>query len=161
MDASTALKKAQALATRSLGSSDVRPPHPHPPLSLPAPALRPFPSTRSPSLALPFVQSSADGQRRRYNQHLLTLPTYHSQTLNEYYAKSISRDFSEFEEYQDQAVDAILDLCEDENEQVGPHLLSFLSSLLLASTSRLSVHSLTFLSNHGFFPSDVEEGLLR
>ena len=58
-------------------------------------------------------------QRRRYIQHLLTLPTYRSQILNEYYAKSITRDFSEFEEYQDQAVDAILDLCEDENEQVG------------------------------------------
>jgi hypothetical protein len=49
--------------------------------------------------------------------------------LNEYYAKSIIRDFSEFEEYQDQAVDAILDLCEDENEQVGPYLYS-LSSLI-------------------------------
>ena len=52
----------------------------------------------------------------------MTLPTYRSQSLNEYYAKSITRDFSEFEEYQDQAVDAILDLCEDENEQVGPFL---------------------------------------
>jgi hypothetical protein len=54
--------------------------------------------------------------------------------LNEYYAKSIIRDFSEFEEYQDQAVDAILDLCEDENEQVGPFLyLSFRNLFSLPS----------------------------
>ena len=59
----------------------------------------------------------------------MTLPTYRSQSLNEYYAKSITRDFSEFEEYQDQAVDAILDLCEDENEQVG--LCSLRPSFLL------------------------------
>lgn len=55
-------------------------------------------------------------------EHLLTLPAYHSQVLNEYYAAGITRDFTEFEEYQDQAVDAILDLCEDENEQVGLYL---------------------------------------
>jgi hypothetical protein len=55
--------------------------------------------------------------------------------LNEYYAKSIIRDFSEFEEYQDQAVDAILDLCEDENEQVGSYLYSLPS--LDSSTSLL------------------------
>ena len=65
-------------------------------------------------------------------QHLLTLPSYRSQSLNEYYAKSISRDFSEFEEYQDQAVDAILDLCEDENEQVG---------LFISLPSLIPIHS--------------------
>jgi hypothetical protein len=59
--------------------------------------------------------------------------------LNEYYAKSIIRDFSEFEEYQDQAVDAILDLCEDENEQVGPYLYS-LPSLIPFLSFRQMVH---------------------
>jgi len=62
-------------------------------------------------------------------EHLLTLPSHHSQTLNEYYAQAITRDFTEFEEFQDQAVDAILDLCEDENEQVGV-LFSALHPLL-------------------------------
>lgn len=106
MDASAALKKAQALASRSLGSSDVSP---LPPLLLPP---------------RPPLAERTDKQRKRYIQHLLTLPSYRSQTLNEYYATSIIRDFSEFEEYQDQAVDAILDLCEDENEQVSLGSLS-------------------------------------
>jgi hypothetical protein len=58
-------------------------------------------------------------QRRRYFEHLLTLPSYKSPTTSAYYASSITRDFTEFEDLQDQAVDAVLDLCEDENEQVG------------------------------------------
>jgi len=58
-------------------------------------------------------------------EHLLSLPTYHSQTLNEFYAQAITREFTEFEEFQDQAVDAILDLCEDENEQVSLSFSSF------------------------------------
>jgi len=112
MDASTPLKKAGALASRSLGSQDVCPPF----------------TCLSTAKELILIT-----QRRRYIQHLLTLPTYRSQSLNEYYAKSITRDFSEFEEYQDQAVDAILDLCEDENEQVGP----LFSSSFLPSSSLL------------------------
>jgi hypothetical protein len=120
MDASTALKKAQALSSRSLGSSDVCP--------------LPTSSLQLPPFACRKV---ADGQRRRYIQHLLTLPTYRSQTLNEYYAKSITRDFSEFEEYQDQAVDAILDLCEDENEQVGPYLFSLPSLIQFLSLEQV------------------------
>jgi len=121
MDASTALKKAQALASRSLGSSDVCPPSPITSSTTPSPP--------------PLRKKGTDKQRKRYIQHLLTLPSYRSQSLNEYYAKSIIRDFSEFEEYQDQAVDAILDLCEDENEQVSvgslPSDVHFPSSWIL------------------------------
>jgi len=58
--------------------------------------------------------------------------------LNEYYAKSIIRDFSVFEEYQDQAVDAILDLCEDENEQVGPYLYSLPALILFLSLGQVT-----------------------
>jgi hypothetical protein len=93
MDGPTALKKAQALSTRSFNSTDVS--------------------------CCPSFVVRANNKRRRYFEHLLTLPACKSPTTSAYYARSITRDFTEFEDLQDQAVDAVLDLCEDENEQVG------------------------------------------
>lgn len=58
-------------------------------------------------------------QRRLYVEQLLTLPAYKDPQLTAYFAASISRHFSEVEDLQDQAVDAVLDLCEDEDEAVG------------------------------------------
>jgi hypothetical protein len=58
----------------------------------------------------------------------LTLPSYKIQSINAYYAKCIARNFGEFEDLQDQAVDAVLDLCEDEDEQVSRCLAPWTSS---------------------------------
>jgi hypothetical protein len=69
--------------------------------------------------------------------------------LNEYYAKSVVRDFSEFEEYQDQAVDAILDLCEDENEQVRPFLCSSFLSSSPSVTSFLAIQQVIYTRGRG------------
>jgi hypothetical protein len=91
----SALRTAQDLSAKSFSSTDVSP------------------------IAPVLHWARADYQRRRYFEHLLTLPSFKVQSINAYYAKSIARNFNEFEDLQDQAVDAVLDLCEDEDEQVS------------------------------------------
>jgi hypothetical protein len=57
-------------------------------------------------------------QRRAFFEHLITLPTYRDPTCTLMFTSLITRGFTEFEDLQDVAVDAVLDLCEDEDEQV-------------------------------------------
>ena len=58
-------------------------------------------------------------QKRRYLEHLLQLPGYKDPQLIAYFAESVSLHFADVADLQDQAVDAVLDLCEDDNEQVS------------------------------------------
>lgn len=58
-------------------------------------------------------------QKRQHVEHLLTLPAYRDPQLTHYFSESISIHFADVGDLQDQAVDAVLDLCEDEDEKVS------------------------------------------
>lgn len=69
-------------------------------------------SQRKPNRADPL-------QKRQYLEHLLTLPAYKDPQLTAYFAESVSLHFADVGDLQDQAVDSVLDLCEDEDEKVS------------------------------------------
>jgi hypothetical protein len=50
---------------------------------------------------------------------LITLPSYRDPTCTLLFSSLITRYFKEFEDLQDGTVDAVLDLCEDEDEAVS------------------------------------------
>jgi hypothetical protein len=68
-------------------------------------------------------------QRRAFFEHLLTLPTYPSYRTKSHFGTLVPKYFAEFEDLQDRAVDAILDLCEDDDEKVRVYNLTTFSSV--------------------------------
>ena len=57
-------------------------------------------------------------QRRKLQEHLISLCSYPSYECKAYFGTFVAKHFAEFEDLQDKAVDAILDLCEDDEERV-------------------------------------------
>ena len=64
----------------------------------------------------------ADPQRRTFQEHLISLCSYPSYDCKSFFGTLIAKFFAEFEDLQDGAVDAILDLCEDDAEKVSAGL---------------------------------------
>ncbi|WWC90429.1 uncharacterized protein L201_005364 [Kwoniella dendrophila CBS 6074] len=56
--------------------------------------------------------------RRKCQEHLITLPSYPDYQNKAMFGTFMFKLFGEFEDLQDSAIDALLDLCEDEDEKV-------------------------------------------
>ncbi|TYJ57261.1 hypothetical protein B9479_001994 [Cryptococcus floricola] len=56
--------------------------------------------------------------RRQCHSALIALPSVGSSNAKHFFGSNISTFFAEFEDLQDQAIDALLDLCEDEDEDM-------------------------------------------
>ncbi|WRT68687.1 uncharacterized protein IL334_005667 [Kwoniella shivajii] len=56
--------------------------------------------------------------RRKFQELLITLPRYSAYENKAFFGLLVAKYFGEFEDLQDSAIDALLDLCEDEDEKV-------------------------------------------
>ncbi|OCF57729.1 hypothetical protein L486_05194 [Kwoniella mangroviensis CBS 10435] len=56
--------------------------------------------------------------KRQFQEHLITLPSYPEYENKAFFGTLVAKYFGEFEDLQDTAIDALLDLCEDEDEKV-------------------------------------------
>ncbi|WVQ68536.1 uncharacterized protein L199_006745 [Kwoniella botswanensis] len=56
--------------------------------------------------------------KRKFQEHLITLPSYPEYENKAFFGTLVAKYFGEFEDLQDTAIDALLDLCEDEDEKV-------------------------------------------
>ncbi|WVQ80007.1 hypothetical protein IAT38_002108 [Cryptococcus sp. DSM 104549] len=56
--------------------------------------------------------------RRDFYTHLITLPSYPDKECKTFFGTLVGKFFAEFEDLQDSAIDALLDLCEDEDEKM-------------------------------------------
>lgn len=84
-----------------------------------APRRRRRPHRRTPPLPLPPFQAHPP-QRRRFHAQLIALPPPPPASLpaKSFFGTLVHKFFAEFEDLQDAAIDALLDLCEDEDEKV-------------------------------------------
>ncbi|ORX38269.1 hypothetical protein BD324DRAFT_346271 [Kockovaella imperatae] len=62
-------------------------------------------------------QSTAEA-RRRFYEKLISICAYPSYECKAFFGTLVAKHFREFDDLQDKAIDAILDLCEDEEEKV-------------------------------------------
>ncbi|KAK8854546.1 hypothetical protein IAR55_003285 [Kwoniella newhampshirensis] len=69
-------------------------------------------------MASALAPNSTSEARRKFHQHLITLPSYPSYDSKAFFGTLVAKFFGEFESLQDDAIDALLDLCEDEEERV-------------------------------------------
>ncbi len=58
-------------------------------------------------------------QRLVFYKQLIKLASYPSYGNRSFFGTLLAKFFAEFEDLQDEAVDALLDLCEDDDEKVG------------------------------------------
>ncbi|WVQ72690.1 hypothetical protein IAR50_002250 [Cryptococcus sp. DSM 104548] len=65
-----------------------------------------------------IARNSTSEVRRRYHSALIELPSTGSHKAKRFFGSNISTFFAEFEDLQDRAIDALLDLCEDEDEDM-------------------------------------------
>ncbi|WVW85314.1 hypothetical protein I302_107352 [Kwoniella bestiolae CBS 10118] len=56
--------------------------------------------------------------KRKFQEHLITLASYAEYENKAFFGTFVAKYFGEFEDLQDKAIDALLDLCEDEDEKV-------------------------------------------
>ncbi|WWC63604.1 uncharacterized protein I303_106209 [Kwoniella dejecticola CBS 10117] len=61
---------------------------------------------------------SLTSDKRKFQEHLITLPSYPEYENKAFFGTLVPKLFGEFEDLQDAAIDALLDLCEDEDEKV-------------------------------------------
>lgn len=66
-----------------------------------------------------FADPPSPTQRRTFQEYLITLPKYPSYECKAFFGTLVAKFFAEFEDLQDATVDAVLDLCEDDEEKVG------------------------------------------
>lgn len=71
-------------------------------------------------LAAAVAPTAAPAARRRFHAQLIALPTSPPASLpaKSFFGTLVHKFFAEFEDLQDAAIDALLDLCEDEDEKV-------------------------------------------
>lgn len=68
-------------------------------------------------LTIASSSKSTPSQRLAFHRFLLSLRSTSSFEDKAYFAQNIARYFPEFEDLQDEAIDGLLDLCEDEDER--------------------------------------------
>ena len=61
-------------------------------------------------------------QRRAFYEQLISICRYPSYDCKSFFGTLVAKHFDEFEDLQDKAIDAILDLCEDDEERVRQSL---------------------------------------
>lgn len=69
----------------------------------------------------------------------MTLPAYKDPQLTAYFADNATLYFADLEGLQDQLVDAVLDLCEDEDETVGRPRLDMYEMMVMGHTKPLTI----------------------
>lgn len=85
----------------------------------PLPSLPTLPKTPYASLSFPPLPLTST-QRRKFHAVLISLPTAPSASYESksFFGTLVHKFFAEFEDLQDAAIDALLDLCEDEDEKI-------------------------------------------
>nr|ODN91944.1 hypothetical protein L203_01198 [Cryptococcus depauperatus CBS 7841] len=69
-------------------------------------------------MSLALAPTSTAEDRRRFHSHLISLPASGSYESKSFFGTLVPKFFAEFEDLQDSAIDALLDLCEDEDEKI-------------------------------------------
>jgi hypothetical protein len=108
--ASAALAETKRLLSLAAGNSTSQ-----------AVRLRPpsYSSTPSPTPLTALADPCSPNQRRTFQEYLITLPKYPSYECKAFFGTLVAKFFAEFEDLQDATVDAVLDLCEDDEEKVS------------------------------------------